>query len=71
MRQIEVISVLIGALGTVTKHFEKLTEKLDLDLTIEVLRKSCLFGTVRIIRKGFGYEMKKKKNEEKKRSNNT
>ena len=51
IRQIEVISVLIGALGTVTKHFKKLTEKLDLDLTIEVLQKSCLFGTVRIIRK--------------------
>ena len=67
MRQIEVISVLIGALGTVTKHFEKLTEKLDLDLTIEVLRKSCLFGTVRIIRKGVGYEMKKKKKRRKKK----
>ena len=67
MRQIEVISVLIGALGTVTKHFEKLTQKLDLDLTIEVLRKSCLFRTVRIIRKGVGYEMKKKKKRRKKK----
>ena len=59
MRKIEVISVLIGAIGTVTKHVEKLIAKLDLDLAIESLQKSCLFGTVRIIRKGVGYEMKK------------
>ena len=59
MRKIEVISVLIGALGTVTKHVEKLIAKLDLDLAIEALQKSCLFGTVRIIRKGVGYQMQK------------
>ena len=32
----------IGALGTVTKHFEKRIEKLHLDLTIEALQKPCL-----------------------------
>ena len=31
MRKVEVIPVLIGALGTVTKHFEKWIEKLDLE----------------------------------------
>ena len=51
MRKVDVISVVIGALGTVTKHFEKWIEQLDLDLTTEALRKSCLFGTPRIIRK--------------------
>ena len=51
MRKVEVITVVIGALGTVTKHFEKWIEKLDLDLTIEALQKPCLFGTARIIRK--------------------
>ena len=51
MRKVEVIPVVIGALGTVTKHFEKWTEKLDLDLTIEALQKPCLLGTTRIIRK--------------------
>ena len=51
MRKVEFIPVVIGALGTVTKHFEKWIEKLDLDLTIEALRKPCLLGTERIIRK--------------------
>ena len=51
MRKVEVIPVVIGALGTVTKHFEKWIEKLDLDLTIEALQKASLLGTARIIRK--------------------
>ena len=51
MIKIEVIPVVIGALGTVTKHFEKWIEKLDLDLTIEALQKPCLLGTAKIIRK--------------------
>ena len=51
MRKLEVIPVVIGALGTVAKHFEKWIERLDLDLTIEALQKPCLLETVRIIRK--------------------
>ena len=51
MRKVAVIPVVLGALGTVAKHFEKWMEKLDLDLTIEVLQKPCLLGTARIIRK--------------------
>ena len=51
MRKVGVIPVVIGALGTVTKHFEKWIEKLDLDLTSEALHKLCLLGTTRIIRK--------------------
>ena len=43
--------VVIGTLGTVTKLFEKWIEKLDLDLTIEALQKTCLLGTMRIIQK--------------------
>ena len=58
MRKVEVIPVLIGELGTVTKHFEKWIENLDLDLTIEALQKPFLLGTVRIIRR---VEKKKKK----------
>ena len=48
---VEVIPVVIRTLGTVTKHFEKRTEKLKLDLTIGELQKTCLLGTTRIIRK--------------------
>ena len=33
MRKVEVIPVVIGALGTVTKHFEKSIDKFDLNLT--------------------------------------
>ena len=51
MRKVEVIPVVMGVLGTVTKHFEKWIEKLDLDLTVEALQKPCLLGTGRIIRK--------------------
>ena len=58
MRKVEVIPVVIGELGTVTKHFEKWIENLGLDLTIEALQKPFLLGTVRIIRR---VEKKKKK----------
>ena len=51
MRKVEVIPVVIGALGTVTKHFQKWREKLGLDLTIEALQKPSSLGRVRIIRK--------------------
>ena len=57
MRKVKVIPVITAALGTVTKHFEKWIEKLDLDLTIEATQKHCLLGTARIIR-SVGYEMK-------------
>ena len=51
MWKVEVIPVLTGALGTVTKHFEKWVEKLDMELTTEALQKPCLIGTARVIRK--------------------
>ena len=51
LRKVEVILVVIGGLGTVTKHLEKWIEKLDLDLTKEALQKPYLLGTARIIRK--------------------
>ena len=51
MRKVEVIPVVIGALGTVSKHFEEWVEKFDLDLVIEALQKPCLIEMARIIRK--------------------
>ena len=53
MIKVEVIPIVIGALRTAPKHFEKRIEKLDLDLTIEALQNPCLLGTARIIRKVF------------------
>ena len=51
MKDVEVIPVVIGTLGTVTKQFEKWIQKLDLEITVEMLQKPCLLGTARIIRK--------------------
>ena len=51
MKDVEVIPVVIGVLGTVTKQFEKWILKLDLEITAEMLQKPCLLRTVRIIRK--------------------
>ena len=51
MKDVEVIPVVIGALGTVTKQFEKWMQKLDLEITVEMLQNPCLLGTARIIRK--------------------
>ena len=50
MKVVEVIPVVIGALGTVAKQFEKWIQKLDLEITVEMLQKPCLHGTARIIR---------------------
>ena len=64
MRKLEVTPVLIGALGTLAKHFEEWIEKLGFDMTTEALRKPCLLGTTRIIQKVL--DMKRKKNKTKK-----
>ena len=51
MRKVEVLPVVIETLQTVTTHFEKWIEQLDLAFKIEALQKPCLLGKVRIIRK--------------------
>ena len=51
MKDDEVIPVVIGALGTMTKQFEKWIQKLDLEIRAEMLQKPCLLGAARIIRK--------------------
>ena len=61
MRKVEVIPVVIGTLGTVTKHSMKWIEKLDLNFMIEVLQKTCFLGTARIIRGVLDMKGKKEK----------
>ena len=51
MKKVDVIQVVIGTLGTVTKNFDKWLERLELDLTVEMLQRPCLLGTARIKRK--------------------
>ena len=53
MEIVKVIPVIIGALGAVSKDFNKWMEKMELDLTVKMLQKACLLGTARILRKVF------------------
>ena len=48
---IEVMSVVIGALESVTKEFDKWIEKLGIIYNVEVMQKTALSGTERILRK--------------------
>ena len=48
---IEVMSVVIGALESVTKEFDKWIEKLGIINNVEVMQKIALSGTERILRK--------------------
>ena len=50
-KKTDAILVVIGALGTVTNRFEKRIEDLVLHLTVEMLQKTCLLGTTRILPK--------------------
>ena len=63
MKDVEVISVVIGALGTVAKPLQKWIQKLDLEITVEILQKPCLLGTARIIRKVLDMKRKLKEKE--------
>ena len=64
MKDVEVIPVLIGALGAVTKQFKKWIQKLDLEIEVEMLQKPCLLGTARIIRKVLDMKLKLKEKED-------
>ena len=51
LKRAEVIPIIIGALGAVTKKSSKWMEKLDLEIRVELLQKTALLGTSRILRK--------------------
>ena len=51
MKKAFVIPVVVGALGTTTTMLEKYIESLRIEIRIEHVQKSALFGTARIIRK--------------------
>ena len=55
LKMIEVVSAVIGALGSVTKEFDGWIEKLRITNNVGVTQKTALFGTSRILRKV--YEM--------------
>ena len=51
IKDVEVVRLVIGVLGSVSKRLEKWIEKLDLCLKIQQLQKTSLLGTAHILRK--------------------
>ena len=51
MRRVQVVPVVIGALGNVTKGFDKWIERLDIPCNVIDVQKIALLETVRMLRK--------------------
>ena len=51
VRTVQVIPIVVGSLGSVTKNLDKWLEKLDIKISISLLQKTTLLGTARILRK--------------------
>ena len=50
MKKVEIIPIIVGELGTVSKNFGKYVEITGIELNIEHAQKTALFGTARILR---------------------
>ena len=51
IRKVQVVAVVIGALGMVTKEFKKWIERLDTQCNLVDMQKTPMLGTARILRK--------------------
>ena len=51
IRHLEVVPEVVGALGVVSKRFDAWLEKLGITIRVELLQKTALLGTARILRK--------------------
>ena len=51
MKKVEIVPVVVGALGAVSKNSELYIEKLGIQIKTEHLQKTALQGTVRILRR--------------------
>ena len=51
IRYLEVVLVVFGTLGVVSKRFDAWLEKLGITIRMELLQKTALLGTARILRK--------------------
>ena len=51
MNKVTVIPVVIGAFGVISDKFERYMEKLDVKIAMEIIQKTALLGTARILRK--------------------
>ena len=51
LRNVEIVPVVIGALGSVSVEFNRWTVKLGIICNVGVMQKTALLGTARILRK--------------------
>ena len=51
MNKVEVIPIVVGALGVVTKKIQKWLKKIGVEIRTELLQKTTLLGTARILRR--------------------
>ena len=51
MRTVQVVPIVVGSLGSVTKNLDKWLAKLNVKISIPLLQKTTLLGTARILRK--------------------
>ena len=51
LKKIDVIFVVLGALGSVTKNFEKYVDKIEIKIDLNTVQKTTLLWTARILRK--------------------
>ena len=46
-----IISIIIGAPGTLSKNFKRYVEQLEMGEMTSLLQKTCILGTAKIIRR--------------------
>ena len=51
LKMVEVLPIVIGALGSATKEFDGWIEKLGITNNVGVMQKTALLGTTRILKK--------------------
>ena len=51
LKMVEVVPVVIGALGSITKGFDRWIEKLGIPLIVGVMQKTALLETARTLKK--------------------
>uniref|UniRef100_A0A1X7TF73 Uncharacterized protein n=1 Tax=Amphimedon queenslandica TaxID=400682 RepID=A0A1X7TF73_AMPQE len=51
LRQVDIIPVVVGALGAVSRNIERCSEKLGVAIRVEHIQKTVLLGTANIIRR--------------------
>ena len=51
LKNVEIASVVIGALGSVSAEFDRWMRKLGITCIVQVIQKSALLGTVKVLRK--------------------